>query len=100
MPTSLPAGRSTAGGHGHHGVQPQEIWMHGAGWTANSDPKPAKRSTPCARSSPNRSLVRLKGARGLDRFLLRGLEKVDGEWTLMAITHNIGKLHRASPAAS
>ena len=42
----------------------------------------------------------IKGARGLDRFLLRGLEKVDGEWTLMAITHNIGKLHRASPAAS
>jgi hypothetical protein len=42
----------------------------------------------------------IKGARGLDRFLLRGLEKVDGEWTLMAITHNIGKLHRASLAAS
>jgi hypothetical protein len=39
-------------------------------------------------------------ARGLDRFLLRGLEKVDGEWTLMAITHSIGKLHRASLAAS
>jgi hypothetical protein len=39
-------------------------------------------------------------AAGLDRFLLRGLEKVDGEWTLMAITHNIGKLHRASLAAS
>jgi hypothetical protein len=42
----------------------------------------------------------IKGARGLDRFLLRGLEKVDGEWTLMAITHNIVKLHRASLAAS
>jgi len=42
----------------------------------------------------------IKGARGLDRFLLRGLEKVDGEWTLMAITHNIGKLHRAALAAS
>jgi transposase len=42
----------------------------------------------------------IKGARRLDRFLLRGLEKVDGEWTLMAITHNIGKLHRASLAAS
>ena len=40
----------------------------------------------------------IKGARGLDRFLLRGLEKVDGEWTLMAITHNIGKLHRAALA--
>lgn len=42
----------------------------------------------------------IKGARGLDCFLLRGLEKVDGEWTLMAITHNIGKLHRAALAAS
>jgi hypothetical protein len=36
----------------------------------------------------------------LDRFLLRGLGKVDGEWSLMAITHNIGKLHRAALAAS
>jgi transposase len=42
----------------------------------------------------------IKGAWGLDRFLLRGLEKVDGEWTLMAITHNIGKLHRAALVAS
>jgi transposase len=42
----------------------------------------------------------IKGARGLDRFLLRGLEKVDSEWALMAITHNIGKLHRAALAAS
>ena len=42
----------------------------------------------------------IKGARGLDRFLLRGLEKVDGEWTLMAITHNILKLHRSELAAA
>jgi len=42
----------------------------------------------------------IKGARGLDCFLLRGLKKVDGEWALMAITHNIGKLHRAALAAS
>jgi thioesterase domain-containing protein len=42
----------------------------------------------------------IKGARGLDRFLLRGLEKVDREWTLMAITHNIGKLHRAALTAA
>ena len=38
----------------------------------------------------------IKEARGLDRFLLRGLEKVDGEWTLMAITHNLLKLHRVA----
>ena len=42
----------------------------------------------------------IKGARGLDRFLLRGLEKVNGEWALMATTHNIGKLHRAAVATA
>jgi transposase len=42
----------------------------------------------------------IKGARGLDRFLLRGLEKVNGEWSLMAMTHNILKLHRAELVAA
>jgi hypothetical protein len=42
----------------------------------------------------------IKGARGLDRFLLWGLKKVNGEWVLMAITHNIGKLHRAEVATA
>ena len=42
----------------------------------------------------------IKAARGLDRFLLRGLEKVNGEWHLMAITHNIRKLHRAALAGA
>jgi hypothetical protein len=42
----------------------------------------------------------IKGARGLDCFLLRGLEKVNGEWALMATTHNIGKLHRAALVAT
>ena len=36
----------------------------------------------------------IKEARGLRRFLLRGLEKVDGEWHLIAATHNILKLFR------
>ena len=31
----------------------------------------------------------IKGARCLDRFRLRGLEKVNGEWALMATTHNL-----------
>lgn len=31
----------------------------------------------------------IKGARGLGRFRLRGLEKVSGEWALMATTHNL-----------
>ena len=37
-----------------------------------------------------------KAVRGPDRFLLRGLEKVNGEWSLMATTHNILKLFRAA----
>ncbi len=37
-----------------------------------------------------------KGAGRLDRFLLRGLEKVNGEWALMATTHNLLKLFRAT----
>jgi transposase len=38
----------------------------------------------------------IKGARGLDRFRLRGLEKVNGEWALIATTHNLLKLFRAT----
>jgi hypothetical protein len=38
----------------------------------------------------------IKGARGLDRFRLRGLEKVSGEWALLATTQNLLKLFRAS----
>jgi transposase len=35
-----------------------------------------------------------KEARGLRRFLLRGLQKVNGEWLLWGMTHNINKLWR------
>ena len=42
----------------------------------------------------------IKAARGLNRFLLRGLEKVNREWHLIAITHNLGKLHRAALAGA
>jgi hypothetical protein len=35
-----------------------------------------------------------KEARGLRRFLLRGLEKVNGEWLLWGTTHNLNKLWR------
>jgi transposase len=36
----------------------------------------------------------IKEARGFRRFLLRGLIKVQGEWALVCLTHNILKLHR------
>lgn len=42
--------------------------------------------------------VQIKGARGLDRFQLRGLEQVNGEGALVATTHNLLKLFRASMA--
>ena len=42
----------------------------------------------------------IKGSRRLDRFRLRGLEKVNGEWSLIATTHNILKLFRASMAVA
>ena len=35
-----------------------------------------------------------KEARGLRRFLLRGLAKVNGEWMLWGTTHNLNKLWR------
>lgn len=38
----------------------------------------------------------IKEARGFRRFLLRGLEKVRGEWSLVTLTHNLLKLHRAA----
>jgi transposase len=36
----------------------------------------------------------IKQARGFRQFLLRGFEKVRGEWSLVCLTHNILKLHR------
>ena len=42
----------------------------------------------------------IKGGRRLDRLRLRGLEKVNGEWSLMATTHNILKLFRAAIATA
>jgi hypothetical protein len=36
----------------------------------------------------------IKAVRGLRRFLLRGLEKVDGEWRLIAATYDLLKLLR------
>jgi len=39
----------------------------------------------------------IKGARGLRRFALRGLERVRSEWRLIAMTHNLLKLFRHAP---
>ncbi len=37
----------------------------------------------------------IKQARGFRQFLLRGVEKVRGEWALVCATHNVLKLYRA-----
>lgn len=36
----------------------------------------------------------LRGDIGLDRFTLRGRSKVDGQWKLMTMLHNLTKIHR------
>jgi transposase len=36
----------------------------------------------------------IKGARGFRRWLLRGLEKIGGEWRLVCLTHNLLKIWR------
>jgi transposase len=36
----------------------------------------------------------IKHARGFRQFLLRGIEKVRGEWALICMTHNILKFHK------
>lgn len=37
----------------------------------------------------------IREAQGIRRFLLRGIEKVRGEWALICAGHNLRKLHRA-----
>jgi len=42
----------------------------------------------------------IKAARGFRRFLLRGLEKIRGEWRLVCLTHHLLKLWRSGSAHS
>ena len=42
----------------------------------------------------------IKEVRGFRRFLLRGLEKAGGEWSLMCATHNLLKLFRSRGAVA
>jgi transposase len=41
----------------------------------------------------------IKEARGIRRFLLRGLDKANAEWSLICLTHNLLKLFRAQSAS-
>lgn len=42
-------------------------------------------------------LGQIKAARGFRRFLLRGLVKVQGDWLLVTLAHNVCKLFQAGP---
>jgi transposase len=42
----------------------------------------------------------IKDARGIRRFLLRGIEAVRGEWRMICLTHNLLKLFRATARAT
>jgi transposase len=43
--------------------------------------------------------AQIKHIRGFRQFMLRGLEKVDNEWALICMTHNLMKLFRATASA-
>jgi transposase len=69
----------------------------------------AKVSTPAGRALYARRKVivepvfgQIKEARGFRRFSLRGLEKVNGEWHLVCLTHNLLKVwrHGCAPSAN
>jgi transposase len=67
----------------------------------------AKVSTPAGRALYARRKVivepvfgQIKGARGFRRFSLRGLEKINGEWCLVCLTHNLLKVWRYGCAPS
>ena len=68
----------------------RRFWMPKAGWPASYARRKAGRSTPDARQSWSRCLSDQE-ARGLRRFLLRGLAKVNGEWLALGTTHNLNK---------
>jgi transposase len=42
----------------------------------------------------------IKSARGIRKFLVRGLEKVSGEWQLICLTHNLLKIWRRGTSAA
>jgi hypothetical protein len=67
----------------------------------------AKGRTPAGRALYARRKVivepvfgQIKEVRGFRRFLLRGLQKIRGEWCLVCLTHNVLKLWRYGCAPS
>lgn len=80
-----------------HGEPPPELVGDGSP-RANMD---AKLSTDDARAVYRRRKAivepvfgQIKEARGFRRFLLRGMRKAEGEWSMLVATHNLLKLFR------
>jgi len=68
------------------------------------DPQDPPGAPPPSQESDLKAQMRSKlcppeGAAVYSRFLLRGIEKVRGEWSLIALSHNLLKLHKAARRA-
>jgi len=89
----------------HHGVVPPVVPLSAEATV--QEKMAAKLRTPEGRALYARRKVivepvfgQIKGARGFRRFLLRGLEKIRGEWRLLCLTHNLLKIWRYRCAPS
>ena len=94
-----PAGSNTVIGYNHQGAdrrktrcpRPDRPHAQIQGWPSDLRPLQARFST---------GVGQIKGSGDLNRFRLRGLVMVNGEWALMATTHNLHNLCRASIATA
>ena len=66
----------------------------GTGCGGSCRPNGAASATHCTWKPSSRYSARSSRARGFRHFLLRGLEKVNGEWSLICTGHNLLKLAR------
>jgi len=96
----------------HHEATPTVVPAAGSTVVQPATPTAQEQMTAKLRTAAGRALYALrktivepvfgqiKGARGIRRFLLRGLAKVRGEWRLICLTHNLLKLWRYRCAPS
>ncbi len=52
----------------------------------------ARSSTPCAKQTPEPVFGIIKSVLGFRQFLLRGLENVRGEWSLVTMAWNMKRM--------
>jgi transposase len=89
----------------HHGALPAAVPSEGTADDVARREMREKLQTPSGRKTYARRKAvvepvfgQIKEVRGFRRFLLRGIEKAGGEWSLINTTHNILKLFRADHA--